>query len=265
MIMTSNLGARYLTADQLGGVQAPAKRPYGGGDGGSTTGTAGGSTGSDAGIGVCASASSISDHARSQVMACVRQHFAPEFLNRLDDIVLFQPLSRGHMKSIVKLQVQSVVKRLSQATGFGLSGGGGGSGGGTTTAKTSMGEEGDAGEEGVRLDVKDSALDFVLQNAYSSEYGARPLRRYIEKHLVTALSRMLLAGQVPEGSVVEVSGGAKGLVLEAKLYNSDVGVDVANLRVSADATDLGNKLGKDYMSMAAVGGVHAGDDMTIEP
>jgi len=198
VIMTSNLGARFLTEDlkQQAAKQDDAAEKS---KQGSSTRSDSGSHDSFSDVDGLGEGDTISEHAREQAMTCVRQHFAPEFINRLDDVVMFKPLTRTHMKQIIQLQVNSVMDRLAQL------GGGVGAGGDTQ-----------AGGDGIQLDVKESALATVLKRAYSSEYGARPLRRYIESNLVTPLSRMMIAGQVRDGVTVEVTGGNKGLKLEVR-------------------------------------------------
>jgi len=141
IIMTSNLGSEYL-------LQAIED---------SKTGT-------------------ISEAAKEKVMGKVKQHFRPEFLNRLDDIVTFAPLSPADLQHIITLQVAGVAKRLE--------------------------------DRDIKLTLDPSALNFVLEQAYDPVYGARPLKRYLEKHIVTILSRMLLSNELPDHSNVVVS--AKG-------------------------------------------------------
>lgn len=86
-------------------------------------------------------------------MQVVKMHFRPEFLNRLDDIVIFHPLTKGHLHNIVRMQVESINKRLA--------------------------------EKNIKLDIDVPALEVILSQAYDPLYGARPLRRYLEKHIVT--------------------------------------------------------------------------------
>ena len=109
-------------------------------------------------------------------MDAVRAHFRPEFLNRLDDIVLFSPLSRDNLHSIISLQIQRVAHRLQ--------------------------------EKDIALKVDEKAMDLILKVAYDPIYGARPLRRYLEKHIVTALSKLIISGSLLDHSVVHIS--AKG-------------------------------------------------------
>lgn len=102
----------------------------------------------------------IDAHAKEMVMDVVKRHFRPEFINRLDDIIIFSPLSRSHLRDILLMQIKSIEKRLEPRA--------------------------------VRLDVSYAASEQLLQESYDPLYGARPLRRFLEKRVVTELSRMLL-------------------------------------------------------------------------
>jgi len=94
------------------------------------------------------------------VMAAVRQHFRPEFLNRLDDIIIFSPLGLEDLRAIISLQVAEINRRLD--------------------------------DKEIRLIVSDGASDILIREAYDPLYGARPLRRHLDKKLVTQMSRMML-------------------------------------------------------------------------
>ncbi|KDD73265.1 AAA+ ATPase, partial [Helicosporidium sp. ATCC 50920] len=111
--------------------------------------------------------------AHALVHAAVRRHFRPEFLNRIDETVVFDPLSPPQLRGIARLQAAEIGDRLR--------------------------------ERGVSLVLTDAALDFAVQQAFDPVYGARPLRRWLERALVTPLSRMIVAGKLPDDSVVEVS------------------------------------------------------------
>eukprot|EP01111_Echinosteliopsis_oligospora_P003007 TRINITY_DN1483_c0_g1_i2.p1 TRINITY_DN1483_c0_g1~~TRINITY_DN1483_c0_g1_i2.p1 ORF type:complete len:274 (+),score=94.37 TRINITY_DN1483_c0_g1_i2:149-970(+) len=115
----------------------------------------------------------IPDSVRDIVMKKVKSHFRPEFLNRLDDIVIFSPLTQNNLREIVRLQVMSVANRLK--------------------------------DRDILLDPQTSALDLILQQSYDPIYGARPLKRYLEKHLVTHISRLLISGQVADHCRIVVS------------------------------------------------------------
>ena len=130
----------------------------------------------------------IDDDTRDKVMRQVQQHFRPEFLNRLDEVVLFKPLGSTALRQICRNMVQLVEKRLV--------------------------------DRHISLNVSDAACDYILEQAYNPAYGARPVRRYIEKHVVTSISRQLLAGSLPNHSVCSVDtmlleDGKRGLRYEA--------------------------------------------------
>uniref|UniRef100_A0A0G4FR76 Clp R domain-containing protein n=1 Tax=Chromera velia CCMP2878 TaxID=1169474 RepID=A0A0G4FR76_9ALVE len=110
--------------------------------------------------------------AKDRVLSTVRSHFRPEFLNRLDGLVVFEPLSKEQLRNVMKLQMRMVGDRLK--------------------------------EREIDVAFTDNALDAILQAAYEPQYGARPLRRFLEKHIVTALSRLLVAGDLPDNSHVLV-------------------------------------------------------------
>ena len=121
--------------------------------------------------------------AKEAVMAQVRSHFRPEFLNRLDEVIFFSPLSKADLRSVARLGAKELEARL-------------------------LGR-------GVGLAFTDAALDWAVAQAYQPAFGARPLRRFLEHRVVTSLSRMLVAGEVGEGDAVLVdvdvgSGGGEG-------------------------------------------------------
>ncbi|MFQ8432376.1 ATP-dependent chaperone ClpB [Amaricoccus sp. W119] len=117
--------------------------------------------------------------ARDQVMAAVRAHFRPEFLNRLDEIVLFDRLTRANMDGIVRIQIATLQKRL-------------------------------AGRD-ISLEVTEAAETWLANRGYDPVYGARPLKRVIQKALQDPLAEKLLAGEVMDGAVVKVGADSEGL------------------------------------------------------
>ena len=114
----------------------------------------------------------IDEGAREAVMAELRRHFRPEFLNRVDDTVLFKPLTLDEIKQIVGLLVSEVRNRLA--------------------------------ERGISLELTEAARDLIAHSGFDPVYGARPLKRYIQRELETKLGRALLAGDVPDGSALRV-------------------------------------------------------------
>ena len=110
----------------------------------------------------------IAENVRSKVMGELRVHFRPEFLNRVDEIVLFKPLTLSEIKRIIDLQLKLLRVRLS--------------------------------ERHLELELTDAAKEYIAREGYDPVYGARPLKRFLQRHLETALSRQILAGTIPEGS-----------------------------------------------------------------
>ena len=112
---------------------------------------------------------------REDVMEQVRRHFRPEFLNRIDEIVLFKRLGREQMDSIVRIQLQRVEKLLA--------------------------------DRRVSVEVAPDALHWLGERGYDPVYGARPLKRVIQKELVDPIARKLLAGDLADGQIIEVRAG----------------------------------------------------------
>ncbi|MCV9946189.1 MULTISPECIES: ATP-dependent chaperone ClpB [unclassified Rhizobium] len=140
IIMTSNLGAEYLTQLRDG---------------------------------------DDSDTVREQVMEVVRGHFRPEFLNRIDEIILFHRLKREEMGAIVDIQLKRLVALLS--------------------------------ERKIVIDLDEEARHWLANKGYDPVYGARPLKRVIQKFLQDPLAEQILSGQVPDGSTVTVTSGSDRL------------------------------------------------------
>ncbi len=121
---------------------------------------------------------------RDQVMAVVRAAFRPEFLNRLDEITLFHRLGREHMGGIVDIQVARLAKRLA--------------------------------DRKITLSLDDSARDWLADKGYDPTYGARPLKRAIQKYLQDRLAEDILDGKINDGDKVRVSAGVEELVLSVQ-------------------------------------------------
>ncbi|MBQ2986810.1 MAG: ATP-dependent chaperone ClpB [Tyzzerella sp.] len=135
LIMTSNIGSSYL----LEGIDANGE---------------------------------ISPEAEKMVMNELRAHFRPEFLNRLDETIMFKPLSKEDVGQIIDLLVRDVNKRLV--------------------------------EREVSIELTDAAKEFVVEGGYEPMYGARPLKRYLQKHVETLAARLLLEGNVGRGDVIVI-------------------------------------------------------------
>ncbi len=126
-----------------------------------------------------------SENARPQVMEIVRRAFRPEFLNRLDEILLFRRLSRGDMGGIVEIQLKRLEKLLV--------------------------------DRKITLAVDASAKAWLAETGYDPVYGARPLKRVIQRQLQNPLAQMILAGRIKDGDTVPVSGGKDGLSIAGEL------------------------------------------------
>jgi ATP-dependent Clp protease ATP-binding subunit ClpB len=126
----------------------------------------------------------IEDAARDQVMAELRRHFRPELLNRIDDIVLFKPLQTAEIRRIVDLLLVSLRARLA--------------------------------DRRITIDVSDDARTFLADQGYDPVYGARPLKRFLQRELETRIGRKLIAGDIPDGSTVSVDIRGGELVVEAR-------------------------------------------------
>jgi ATP-dependent Clp protease ATP-binding subunit ClpB len=119
-----------------------------------------------------------------QVMDVVRGHFRPEFLNRLDEIILFHRLGQDHMAPIVEIQVARVQKLLK--------------------------------DRKITLDLTIGAKRWLGRVGYDPVYGARPLKRAVQRYLQDPLAEKLLAGEVPDGSTVRIDDGDGALVMEVE-------------------------------------------------
>ncbi|XAZ23087.1 ATP-dependent chaperone ClpB [Sinorhizobium sp. B11] len=145
IIMTSNLGAEYLTQLREG---------------------------------------EDSETVREQVMDVVRGHFRPEFLNRIDEIILFHRLKREEMGAIVDIQLKRLISLLS--------------------------------ERKIVLDLDGDARNWLANKGYDPVYGARPLKRVIQKFVQDPLAEQILSGQVPDGSTVKITSGSDRLLFRSK-------------------------------------------------
>ena len=135
LIMTSNIGSQYL----LDGIDEKGQ---------------------------------IKPEAESSVMRDLRAHFRPEFLNRLDEIILFKPLTKGNIGGIIELLIADVNKRLA--------------------------------DKELKIALTDEAKDFIIENGYDPVYGARPLKRYLQKNVETLAAKLILADGVRAGDTIEI-------------------------------------------------------------
>lgn len=123
----------------------------------------------------------IKEDARKKVMSELRRQFRPEFLNRVDDIVLFKPLTLEEIKSIIDLLTKDLCKRLK--------------------------------DRRIGLEISDAARDFIAQAGYDPVYGARPLKRYLQHELETRIGRALLSGDIGDGATIHVDVQNDALVV----------------------------------------------------
>mgnify|MGYP000926958151 FL=1 len=135
LIMTSNIGSQYL----LDGIDEKGQ---------------------------------IKPEAESSVMHDLRAHFRPEFLNRLDEIILFKPLTKGNIGGIIELLIADVNKRLA--------------------------------DKELKIALTDEAKNFIIENGYDPVYGARPLKRYLQKNVETLAAKLILADGVRAGDTIEI-------------------------------------------------------------
>ena len=126
--------------------------------------------------------------ARRDVMDAVRAHFRPEFLNRLDDMIVFERLSRDDMDGIVDIQLGILERRLAK--------------------------------QNIKIALDDAAVKWLADEGYDPVYGARPLKRVIQNALQNELAEMLLAGDIGDGQTIEVSAGSEGLLIGDRVARS---------------------------------------------
>ncbi|HZO55561.1 MAG TPA: ATP-dependent chaperone ClpB [Bryobacteraceae bacterium] len=124
------------------------------------------------------------DRMRDTVIEEMRKHFRPEFLNRVDEMIVFHALDQAHLKRIVEIQLTGLRQRLA--------------------------------ERQIQLELTDAAIAHLVETGYEPGYGARPLKRAIQREVETALARRILAGDIRDGQTVVADTAAGGLIFEAK-------------------------------------------------
>ena len=110
--------------------------------------------------------------ANNDVMALLKQTIRPEFLNRIDEVIMFHPLMKKEIKGIIKIQLEGLKGMLAQ--------------------------------NGIELQFSDYALEFLAENGYDPQFGARPLKRLIQKEIINTLSKRILAGDIDKSKPVLV-------------------------------------------------------------
>ncbi len=165
IILTSNLGAQEILADierqEKAGSDSAAETAGNGGDAAGTAGTV----------------AEVSEACRKAVDGILHQHFRPEFLNRLDEIIMFRPLTKENISGIIELIMNDLNRRLA--------------------------------DREIKVRLTDAARTFVADAAFDPSYGARPLKRYIQKNVETMSAKLILEDKVQEGStiVIDAEGG----------------------------------------------------------
>lgn len=114
----------------------------------------------------------ISTEVQDFVMGDLKNHFRPEFLNRLDEIIMFKPLTKADVTSIIDLLMADVNKRLE--------------------------------EKELEIELTDAAKAFVVEGGYEPMYGARPLKRYLQKHVETLAAKLILGGKIGRGDKIVI-------------------------------------------------------------
>jgi ATP-dependent Clp protease ATP-binding subunit ClpB len=122
----------------------------------------------------------IIESTREEVFQLLKRTIRPEFINRVDEIIMFRPLSQEEISGIVELQLKRVQEMLS--------------------------------ENGVQMEVSPGAIEWIAREGFDPQFGARPLKRVIQRSLLNLLSKEILAGRISKDQVVKVGAGAQGLI-----------------------------------------------------
>ena len=126
----------------------------------------------------------LSDTTKEAVLDEMKHRFKPEFLNRIDDIIIFKSLGKDSVKNIIKLILEDINHKLK--------------------------------EQFIKVEFTDNALDFIVNEAYDPAYGARPLKRFVQKDIETNLSKMILSNEIPENSTILIDSDGEKLTYTAK-------------------------------------------------
>ena len=152
IIMTSNIGAQYIDKMQSIGFSRGDEANY--------------------------------NEVKEKVLSTLKEHFRPEFLNRLDDIIVFDVLSREAVREIVRIQIDIIEKRLA--------------------------------EKEIKLSVADTVLDLLAKEGYNPQYGARPLKRLIQEKILNPVASMMIGNKVLSGGTISVDVVHGGLTFDVK-------------------------------------------------
>ena len=126
----------------------------------------------------------LSDTTKEAVLDEMKHRFKPEFLNRIDDIIIFKSLGKDSVKNIIKLILEDINHKLK--------------------------------EQFIKVEFTDNALDFIVNEAYDPAYGARPLKRFVQKDIETNLSKMILSNEIPENSTILIDSDGEKLTYTVK-------------------------------------------------
>ena len=126
----------------------------------------------------------LSDTTKEAVLDEMKHRFKPEFLNRINDIIIFKSLGKDSVKNIIKLILEDINHKLK--------------------------------EQFIKVEFTDSALDFIVNEAYDPAYGARPLKRFVQKDIETNLSKMILSNEIPENSTILIDSDGEKLTYTVK-------------------------------------------------
>ena len=126
----------------------------------------------------------LSDTTKEAVLDEMKHRFKPEFLNRIDDIIIFKSLGKDSVKNIIKLILEDINHKLK--------------------------------EQFIKVEFTDNALDFIVNEAYDPAYGARPLKRFVQKDIETNLSKMILSNEIPENSAILIDSDGEKLTYTVK-------------------------------------------------
>ena len=126
----------------------------------------------------------LSDTTKEAVLDEMKHRFKPEFLNRIDDIIIFKSLGKDSVKNIIKLILEDINHKLK--------------------------------EQFIKVEFTNSALDFIVNEAYDPAYGARPLKRFVQKDIETNLSKMILSNEIPENSTILIDSDGEKLTYTVK-------------------------------------------------
>jgi len=126
----------------------------------------------------------ISEEVKEEVISKLHSFFRPEFINRIDDTIVFTPLNKDQIGRIIEIALGSIQKRLS--------------------------------ERNIKLVLSEAGKDYICDNAYSPEFGARPVKRFMQKYVETKLAEALIKGEIADGNTVEITSKGDGIELEIK-------------------------------------------------